>query len=81
MSIIKIAFSGADVMKILCDKFPKTPLDMATVWSDTNKGAVEVDLPNDMKCIQVLRKQVNLLRNENVGNLSYACMVFTSNLN
>ena len=47
-----------DVMKIVCDKFPKTPADFASVWDQFETAALEKELPENMKSIHVLRQQL-----------------------
>ena len=49
----------ADVMKIVCDKFPM-------VWNESETGALEKDLPTDLKSIQILREQINHISLEKV---------------
>ena len=45
-------------MKIVCDKFPKKPSDIVSVWNKFETAALEKDLPEDMKSIQELRNQL-----------------------
>ena len=50
-----------DVMKVLSDRFPKTPSDFAAVWDQFERAALEKSVPKDVETIEVLRHQIEEL--------------------
>ena len=50
-------------MKIHCDKFPKTPEDIAAVWDGEPEGT---EVSCNIKTIQMLQKQLDEISSEKV---------------
>ncbi len=49
-----------------------SPSDIAMVWTESETGALEKELPTDLKSIQILKEQVNRISLEKVRLVAVA---------